>query len=101
MNLATALGTSAGLVTIFTIVWYTIQNDSGHTGFNPYNCLVVFLPLIVLGVTGLLSRKAPIFSWKSGLAPLVVGLVGVSLLIYLDVSNTLLPYDVWARRLSG
>ena len=87
-----------GLVTIAAVLWYLNQNRSGHTGFQPYLLLVAFIPLAVVGATDLvLSTRYKLSRW-SGVLAIVVGVSGITLLVYLDMSNTLLPYEEWIRR---
>lgn len=100
-TMATVVMISAALVgacTLAGIVTYTIQNDSGHTGVNPYSAMVVFVPVTVTGLVHVLAlRRRQTWKWPGTMA-LAVGLAGVALLIYLDTSNTLLQYEVWLHR---
>jgi drug/metabolite transporter (DMT)-like permease len=89
---------SAGVWTIFALLIYAAQNHSGHTGFNPYHALVVFVPLGITGLSCLLMVPCPRRHQWLAVSAILIGLFGVMLLIYLDQSNTLLPYEVWIDR---
>ncbi len=88
----------AGLTLILAIVVYTAQNGSGHTGMNPYLGLWLFVPIALAGMVRLLvSWRAPGAKWPA-LASLLTGMLGIGLLAYLDITNTLLEYGVWLDR---
>ncbi len=85
-----------GLVSFGAIVVYTVQNDSGHTGFNPYLALAVFIPVVGAGCAALcLKRRSSV--WP-GIVAIGVGCAGVALLVCLDQGNILLEYEVWIDR---
>lgn len=88
----------AGLVTITTILLYALQNASGHCGFSPWLSLLVFVPLLLAGILGLLRSRGDRTLRTSALLAVTIALLGVLLLVYLDVSNTLLRYEVWVVR---
>ena len=89
---------SAGFFTLCAILAYAAYNHSGHTGFNPYHALTVFVPIGFMGLISLLiSSHSQFHQWLSVLA-ILIGFFGVLLLIYLDQSNTLLRYEVWIDR---
>ncbi len=87
-----------GLAAVGGIVWYAAQNDSGHTGANPWLALVVFVPAALVGVLHLVARRHRRLPAWPGMAAMVIGCGGVGLLVYLDWSNTLLEYGVWLDR---
>lgn len=92
------LSFTAGLVTVGFLLTYTIQNDSGHTGLDPYHALAVFVPVSIIGLIHLaVVRPFGSAGWLAASA-FVVGLFGVAFLVYLDRSNTLLQYEVWIDR---
>ena len=75
-----------------TVLWlYVFENGTGHTGINPNLLYFIFIPLMLLG---LLKRK------KDRLAMLAIGvaILGVTSLVYLDQTNTLLEYEIWIER---
>lgn len=88
----------AGLAAIAGIVSYTLRNDSGHTGFSPYLALGVFIPASLAGLIQLLFFRAPGSAKRWAVLALLTGIAGICLLVYLDLSNTLLEYGVWCRR---
>ncbi len=92
------IGSIAGLAIILAFILYAWSNTSGHTGMHPYQVLGWFIPLAVLG--GFLLKSFPKGNrgWKWGMTAFVVGVLGVALLVYFDVSNTLLSYGMWADR---
>ncbi len=88
----------AGIAALVVIVAYTIQNDSGHSSFNPYLALVIFVPILAFGLAYFLSfRGTPGAKW-CGILAVIVGIAGIALLVYLDRTNTLLQYEVWIHR---
>ncbi len=100
-NIATGvviLAALIGLATLAAILIYTVQNETHHTGLDPYLALVVFAPVAVIGIAHLaLVRSAGAARWCA-LLTFVIGIAGVGLLVYLDQSNTLLQYEVWCER---
>ena len=88
----------AGLAAITAIVIYTVQNDSGHTGFNPYLALAMFVPVAVVGILHLAILRSSGAARLFAIFAIVIGIAGVGLLIYLDQSNTLVQYEVWCER---
>ena len=84
-----------GCLTVLSLIGYTIQNESGHTGMNPYFLLSVFIPLLILGIV--LYRRLQPSKWPAIMAT-ILGLVGIALLVYLDKDNILLPYETWINR---
>ncbi len=92
--LVVAIG--VGVLAIATLVAYVASNGSGHTGGNPYVGLAVFLPVAALGFSATsycAGRRRAL-----GFVATLVGVAGTILLVWLDRSNTLLPYDEWIRR---
>ncbi|MHC4607370.1 MAG: hypothetical protein ACYTAF_10655 [Planctomycetota bacterium] len=92
------IGVGLCVVLISAILFYCRQNDSGHTGLDPYHALAFFVPLAAAGAAHFVYSLRKGEGKLAGLIALVTGLAGVALLVYLDVSNTLLPYEVWIRR---
>jgi|TARA_B100000959_G_C14994041_1_gene629320 peptidoglycan/LPS O-acetylase OafA/YrhL len=100
-NMATGvvlLATLTGLAAIVGILIYAFQNDSGHTGFDPYTTLVVFVPVVLAGILRLVMQRGNTAARWCALCAVLVGITGVVLLVYLDQSNTLLQYEVWIQR---
>lgn len=94
----TVAAAAAALLLSSGIIAYTLDNESGHTGIDPYLALVVFVPAAVTGVIQLaLSGSLGLPRWP-GLAAVFFSVFGIGLLVYLDVSNTLLQYEVWVSR---
>ncbi|MCB1213916.1 MAG: hypothetical protein KDK66_00435 [Deltaproteobacteria bacterium] len=83
---------------ILAILGYTLQNTSGHTGFNPYLALWIFIPVSLIGLFNVLYTREQSPKKLPALLALTFGLLGILLLVYLDQSNTLLPYEVWIQR---
>lgn len=93
-----SLSSFAGVALILAIIAYAVKNDSGHTGMNPYLGLWLFIPIALAGIVRLfVFRRAPGAKWL-GLASLLAGVLGIGLLVYLDVTDTLLEYEVWNSR---
>lgn len=94
----TAFATFTGIAVIGLLVLYLIQNDSGHTGFDPYLALFAFVPITIVGLAHLLVPRLRLLAgWFATLA-IIVGISGMGLLVYLDRSNTLLQYEAWIER---
>ena len=94
----TAFATFTGIAVIGLLVLYLIQNDSGHTGFDPYLALFAFVPITIVGLAHLaFLRFGGLAGWFATLA-IIVGISGMGLLVYLDRSNTLLQYEAWIER---
>ena len=92
------LGSFAGLALILAITVYAVQNKSGHTGVNPHLGLALFIPIALAGVICLLaSWRSPGVKWPAIVA-LLTGMSGIGLLVWLDITNTLLEYGVWIDR---
>ena len=89
---------SAGVLTICALLIYAAQNHSGHTGLNPYHALVVFVPLGIAGLVCLLTTPYPGYQKWLAVSAILIGFFGAVFLVYLDQSNTLLPYEVWIDR---
>ncbi len=87
-----------GLAAITGIVAYTVQNDSGHTGFSPYLGLAVFVPVALAGLFQIFFLRTPRAARRWGVIALLAGVIGIALLVYLDKSNTLLEYGDWCSR---
>jgi hypothetical protein len=88
----------AGLASMAVIVAYAIQNESGHTGFSPYLGLAVFIPASAVGLFHIYFFPGSGAARHWAVIALAAGLTGVCLLVYLDLSGTLLEYGVWCDR---
>ena len=80
------------------LVIYTIYNDSGHTGIDPYRLLVVFVPVAIIGLIHLCVVRSPGHHRWLAASAFTIGLLGAVFLVFLDRSNTLLQYEVWIER---
>jgi hypothetical protein len=98
LKIAGIIGTIAGVYLILAFVIYAWTNGSGHTGMQPYVALGWFVPLAVLGGYLLKAHEVGSREWKWGMASLLVGVLGIALLIFFDVSGTLLNIRMWADR---
>ena len=95
---ALVLSVFAGFLMTGTLVIYTVQNDSGHTGIDPYRSLAVFVPVAIIGLIHLAVVRSPGHHRWLAASAFTIGLLGVVFLVYLDRSNTLLQYEVWIER---
>ena len=87
-----------GISAIALIVIYAVDNQTGHTAMDPYLALVVFMPVLATGSTGIaILKKRQLPLWPCTLA-IATGCIGIMLLLYLDKTNTLLQYDIWLKR---
>lgn len=89
-------GSLLGAAAIAAMLAYAAGNASGHTSFNPWSLLAIFVPLLAAGI---LSR-----GWRgsshrrSSLFAILIGGAGIALLTWFDLGNVLLQYEVWIRR---
>ena len=95
---ALVLSVFAGFLMTGALVIYTVENDSGHTGIDPYRLLVVFVPVAIIGLIHLAAVRSPGHHRWLAVSAFTIGLLGVVFLVYLDRSNTLLQYEVWIER---
>lgn len=89
---------AAGFVALIAILGYTVTNNSGHTGVNPYEALYIFIPVFGLGVHGVRKRAVSDIVRYSGYATCSIGMLGIVVVIFLDKANVLLPYETWIQR---
>lgn len=80
---------------ILFILLYTVSNDSGHAGFNPYLSYIIFIPTTLYGFFLLIKRKKPL---AQGRIIIITGLMGIFLILFLDLSNNLVHYNSWVKR---
>ncbi len=87
-----------GVVTIALIAGYAVRNSSGHTGWEPFTSLILFVPLALVGAVcfGMRNRFTGIA--RASICALAVGLAGVALIVTLDRTNRLVQYDRWIHR---
>ena len=86
----------ASAAAIILILLYLQINTSGHTGINPNLANLFFIPAVLAGCFNIISRRSDRL-W-GGVIAAFTGVAGITLLIYLDRSNTLLQYETWFRR---
>ncbi len=90
------LGLAAGLNLVG--LWaYMLRNRSGHTGLNPYLCLIVFAPCLLCGI-GLTAIDQSPGGRRIARLAIALGAFGALFLVYIDQANLLLPYEVWIQR---
>ena len=87
-----------GVVAIALIAGYAARNSSGHTGWEPFMSLVVFVPLAVVGAVCFTLRHRFAGIARASVCALAVGLAGVALIVTLDRTNRLVQYDRWIHR---
>lgn len=93
-----ALAGIIGTLSLLFIIAWTLRSGSGHTSVSPYMGLFSFIPVLSVGICSrVAARKHPATVKWSYLAA-VSGIAGILLLLYLDLSNTLLQYEVWIER---
>jgi hypothetical protein len=91
-------GAALGAIAIALIAGYAARNDSGHTGWEPFTSLILFVPLAVLGAVCLaLRHRFPCIA-QASVCALLVGLAGVALIVTLDRTNRLVQYERWIHR---
>ena len=93
-----ALAIVVGLMALAILGMYTLDNQPGHTGANPYVALYVFIPVLIAGVLCGVMRFRIRGSTTRSVYAILIGSAGIIFLIYLDKSNTLLQYGVWLIR---
>ena len=87
-----------GVVTIALIGGYAPRNSSGHTGWEPFTSLVLFVPLAVVGAVCFVMRHRFAGVARASVCALAVGLAGIALIVTLDRNNRLVQYDRWIHR---
>jgi len=87
-----------GLLSLALIAGYAARNSSGHTGWEPFTSLLLFVPLALGGGLGFALRHRCPGLARAGLGALAVGLAGLVLIITLDRTNRLVQYDRWIQR---
>lgn len=92
------LAAAVGGATLAGLIGYAAWNRSGHTGLDPYCALAIFIPVLLIGVMAGLGGDRAGARPGAGLVAIIVGLAGIVLLVWLDHSNTLLPYEKWLAR---
>ncbi|HEY1173826.1 MAG TPA: hypothetical protein VGH19_20845 [Verrucomicrobiae bacterium] len=90
--------TFLGLAAIAFIVGYSIDNRSGHTGWEPLIALFLYLPLALVGMVCFALRRRFAGIAAVSISAIVVGLVGATLVITLDRTNQLVQYERWLQR---
>lgn len=90
--------TGASLLLLAGIVLYTMGNASGHTGWEPFTSLAVFVPAALAGGGMLGFRRSMPEVKRVGAIALAVGLAGIALVVWLDRTNRLVQYERWIRR---
>jgi peptidoglycan/LPS O-acetylase OafA/YrhL len=88
LRFAAALGFAA----IIAMVAYAASHSSGHTGWEPFTTLWLFIPLAVAGAVSLKKSGRP------AAFALGIGLAGISLVVCLDQTNRLVQYERWVKR---
>ena len=89
-----AFGTAA----IALIASYAAYNDSGHTGWEPFTALILFVPLAIVGAVCYEVRRRFTGITRASVCAVVVGLAGVIFVAWLDHTNRLVQYDRWIER---
>ena len=87
-----------GVVSIGFVAAYAARNGSGHTSWEPFTLLILFVPLAVVGSACFTMRHRLIGVARVSICALLVGLAGVTLVITLDRTNRLVQYDRWVHR---
>ena len=75
------------------LLGYAWQNDSGHTGADPYD---VFRPFVALGICGFALLWSSTSRFAAGLL-LVVSIFGAGFPWLLDRTNILQNYTAWIQ----
>ena len=79
-----------GLLTLLLAIGYSIDNKSGHTGFNPYYMILPFLFLVILGCLNLFLKQKRLAKFLT-----IVGLMGIALPMLWDLTEILNEYESW------
>lgn len=89
---ANLLAIAVTLLAFSFLFYYIWVSDSNHTGLSPYALVVFLLALLVLGAVNFRNYR----QWSWVLWGLCI--MGMAILIFIDVANIMLPYDVWGKR---
>jgi len=87
-----------GLAAIALILSYTVDNRSGHTGWEPLIALFLYLPLAFVGMLCFALRNRFTGIATASVCAIAVGLIGATLIITLDRTNQLVQYERWLQR---
>ena len=90
----TWIGCASSLVVLSVTLLYLRGHDSNHTGFEPWQLSIFFVPTAILGIITF-SRR--LLRWGAVFA-FCLGAGGMLLLSYLDRFNVLVQYDRWLER---
>lgn len=89
---------AVGAIAIVLIVGYAARNSSGHTGWEPFASLILFVPLAVVGAVCFAMQHRSIGIARASVCMSAVGLAGIALIIALDRTNRLVQYDRWIHK---
>ena len=90
----TGIGSASSLLVFSVLLIYLRGHDSNHTGFEPWELSLFFVPTAILGFVTFRRR---LLRWGA-LFALFLGTGGILLLAYIDYFNVLVQYDRWLRR---
>ncbi|MEZ0273295.1 MAG: hypothetical protein ACAH88_00205 [Roseimicrobium sp.] len=88
------LASVVSLAAIASVLLYLWENDSNHTGFEPWLLSIVFAPTAIIGVLSLVRDNPRL----AALSASCLGIGGLVFLFYLDWFNVLVQYDRLAER---
>jgi len=96
MRYLAAVNIMIGSIALIMGVAYCIQNDSGHSGFDPIReGSVYFLPIIIIAVICVVfTRFKSLISWFS----LIIGFSGFVFGFYVHHTGIMQQYDYWLER---
>ena len=91
-----AINFTIGSIALIIGVAYCIQNDSGHSGFDPIrDGSLYFLPVIIVAVICVVfTRLKSLISWFS----LIIGISGFGFGFYAHHTGIMQQYDFWLER---
>ena len=88
----------SALLLLLGLIGLALQNESGHTSWEPRLLLLIFAPLLLAGLlTFRRDEAASALVWPARTAALI-GLSGILLIGYLDRTNSLVQYERWLER---
>ena len=102
-NVLCWIGIGVSCAVLLALLLYMRENETNHTGFEPWTLSIVFLPTAILGASYLVrsrrgDARGTFRRLAAGLLAVVIGLGGMGLLYTIDTTNRLLHYDRWLRR---
>ncbi len=87
-----------GAIALMLIAGYAAGNRAGHSGWEPFTALFLFIPIALLGAGSCLKRQKCAGVARASVCAVAIGLGGIALIVTLDRTNRLVEYERWLNR---